>query len=165
VARRLGLLLVLLGAAVGCGAFAPKPLDLGPGQHVVLGAIDLSGFEVMEGIVDIVREDQTFSQEVRTGLGAREFAVALPPGRYRVARLRGGKDRLGTPNEVSWELGLAFQVGADPATYVGTLHIGGVFGRNPRLTVVDELEDTLRVLRTRYSNLPDTAVRALMTPA
>jgi hypothetical protein len=164
VARRFGLLLVLLAAA-GCGAFAPQPLDLGPGQHVVLGGIDLTGFEVMEGIVDIVREDQTFSQEVRTGLGAREFAVALPPGRYRVVRLRGGKDTLGTPNQVSWELGLAFQVGADPATYVGTLHIGGVFGRNPRLTVVDELEDTLRVLRTRYSNLPDTVVRALMTPA
>lgn len=162
--RRFGLLLVLLAVA-GCGAFEPKPLDLGPGQHVVLGRIDLSGFEVTEGIVDIVREDQTFWQEVRTGFSAREFAIALPPGRYRVARLRGAKDALGTPNQVVWELGLAFQVGADPATYVGTLRIGGAFGRTLRLTVVDELEDTLRVLRTQYSNLPDTPVRALMAPA
>ena len=162
--RASGFCLALLAVA-GCGAFEPKPLDLGPGQHVVLGRIDLAGFEVTEGIVDIVREDQTFSQEVRTGFGAREFAVALPPGRYRVARLRGGKDTLGTPNQVVWELGLAFEVGAEPATYVGTLRIGGSFGRTLRLTVVDELEDTLRVLRTQYSNLPDTAVRALMAPA
>ncbi len=82
---------LILLAVAGCGASEPKPLDQGPGQHVVLGRIDLSGFEVTEGIVDIVREDQTFWQEVRTGLGAREFAVALPTGRYRVTREIGGK--------------------------------------------------------------------------
>jgi hypothetical protein len=162
--RRLAsrLLLVALGA---CGVFQPQPLDLAPGQRVVLGRIDLSGFEVSEGIVEFVREDQTFGQEIRTGHGAREFAVGLPPGRYRVARLRAAKESIGTPNQVVWPLGLTFEVGGDAAVYVGTLRVNGAFGRDLRFVVVDELEDTLRVLRTRYANLPDAPVRALMKPA
>lgn len=164
MARAIGVALVLLVVA-GCGAFRPQPLDLAPGQRIVLGSIDLSGFEVTEGIVDIVRDDQTFGQQVRTGLGAREFAIALPPGRYRVAQLRAGQDSRAVPNQVVWNLGLTFQVVDEgPAVYVGTLRIDGSFAGRLRLRVVDELDDTLRILRSRYSNLPDRATRALMTP-
>ncbi len=150
-------------ALAGCAAFGPQPLDLAPGQHMVLGRIDLTGFEVTEAIVDIVRRDGTFSQEVRTGLGASEFAVALPRGRYLITRLRGGPDRLGTPNVVVWPLNAAFEVGDDAAVYVGTLQIDGNFARQLRLTVRDEMDATLRVLRGRYSNVPAAVTRALMT--
>jgi hypothetical protein len=163
VARSIGLRLLLVLAA-GCAAIRSQPLDLAPGQQIVLGGIDLSGFEVTEGIVDIVREDQTFGQQVRAGLGAREFAIALPPGRYRVTQLRAGQDSRSVPSQVIWDVGLTFQVDGGPALYVGTLRIDGAFAGRLRYRVVDELDDTLRILRSRYSNLPETVTRALMTP-
>jgi hypothetical protein len=163
MARSIGVALMLL-VATGCGAVRPQPLDLGPGQHIVLGGIDLSGFEVTEGIVDIVRDDQTFQQQVRAGLGAREFAIGLPPGRYRVTQLRASHDSRSVPNQVIWDLGLTFQVDGGPAVYVGTLRVDGAFAGRLRYRVLDELDDTLRILRGRYTNMPVTANRVLMAP-
>ncbi len=164
---RLASALLLVGlAAVGCGAFRPAPLDLAPGQRVVLGRVDLSGFEAKEGLLEIVREDRAFEYALPVGRTAPEFAIGLPPGRYRLVRLRAGKDRASTPNQVAWDLGpLTFEVGADPVVYIGTLRFGSTFGRLVRVSVVDELEDTLRVLRRWYPDLPATAARALVTPA
>lgn len=159
-----GLFLAGLGAT-GCGALRPAPLDLAPGQRVVLGRVDLSGFEAQEGLLEIVRDDRTFEYALPVGRAPREFAIGLPPGRYRLTRLRAGKDRQGTPNQVVWDLvPLTFEVGADPAVYIGTLRFASTFG-GVQVSVVDELEDTLRVLRVWYSDLPATVARALVTPA
>ena len=153
-------------AAAACGALRPAPLDLAPGQRVVLGRVDLSGFEAKEGLLEIVREDRAFEYALPVGRTAPEFAIGLPPGRYRLVRLRAGKDRASTPTQVVWDLGpLTFEVGADPAVYIGTLRFASTFGRVVQVSVVDELEDTLRVLRVWYSNLPATVARALVTPA
>jgi hypothetical protein len=160
------LLLALAGLAslAGCGVLGPQPVDVAPGQRIVLGRDDLSGLDVSEGIVDVVRQDGGFSRELRIGQGAAEFAVGLPAGRYRIVSFRGAKDGRTLSDQFIRYLNVAFDVGDAPAVYVGTLRVASSFGPALRVTVVDEMEDTLRVLRRRYSDLPPTATRALMTP-
>jgi hypothetical protein len=156
-------LLPVLAVLAGCGALAPQPVDVAPGQRVVVGRVDLSGLEITEGIVDIVRQDGSFGREVWIGRDAAEFAVGLPAGRYGIVRFRGAKDGR-TLSEFIRYLNVGFDVGDAPAVYIGTLRLASGFGPGVRVTVVDEMEETLRVLRTRYSDLPPTATRALMTP-
>jgi hypothetical protein len=153
----------LLGlAALGC-ALWPAPLDVPPGHRAVLGRVDLAGFEVPEATLDIVREDGTFNATISAGPGRRDFALALPPGRYRVTRIVAVKDRA-TPSVIGWPLRLAFEVGSEPAIYIGTLRVGSTLGTTVRVTVVDEYEDTLRTLRALYSELPQPVTRRLLTP-
>jgi hypothetical protein len=163
VIARFRLVLVLSGLA-GCGAFAPQPVDVAPGHHVVLGRVDLSALEVSEGIVDIARQDGQFNHELRIGLGAAEFAVGLPPGRYRIFRFRGAKDGRTLSDDYIRYLNVGFDVGDAPAVYIGTLRVFSDFGPVARVTVLDEMEATLRVLRGRYSDVPPTPIRSLMTP-
>ncbi|MBI4012824.1 MAG: hypothetical protein HY359_10970 [Candidatus Rokubacteria bacterium] len=163
---RLAVVLLMVGVAgAGCAALGPQPLDLAPGQRVVLGRVELIGFEGAEGLLEIVREDRAFEHALPVGRSASDFAIGLPPGRYRVTRLRAWKDREAVPTQVVWDLApLVFVVGPDPAVYIGTLKLGSNFGR-VQVSVVDELEATLRVLRAWYPNLPAIVVRALVTPA
>jgi hypothetical protein len=147
----------------GCGVLRPQPIDVAPGQRVVLGRIDLSAMDVTHGIVEVVRQDGTYNRELTVGLDVAEFAVGMPPGRYRIVRFRGAKDGR-TLSEFIRYLNVGFDVGDEPAVYIGTLRMHSGFGVTVRATVVDEMEATLRVLRSRYSDVPATATRALMIP-
>jgi hypothetical protein len=69
------------------------------------------------------------------------------------------------PNQVVWDLSpVDFEVGAEPAIYIGTLRFNLAFGRL-RIVVVDEFDDTLRVVRRWHPDLPDPVVRSLASPA
>lgn len=165
--RTLGLTLagsLMLVLLAGCAALWPGPLEVPPGHRAVLGRVDLAGFEVPQATLDIVKEDGTFNATVSAGPGRRDFALALPPGRYRVTRIVAIKDR-STSSVSGWPLNLAFEVGPEPAIYIGTLRVGSTLGPAVRVSVVDEYEDTLRALRALYSDLPQPVTRRLMTPA
>jgi hypothetical protein len=154
-------LTLLAVVAAGCATFGPADLDVPPGQRVVLGRLDVSDFETPSAVVEIVKEDGTFGQEIRGGPGRGEFAITLPPGRYRVVRVRGMKERSAAPADSLWPLRGVFEVGSEPATYIGTLRLASRLGSAPRVSVVDEYEDTLRVLRGQYRDLPTDIVRRL----
>jgi hypothetical protein len=148
----------------GCAAIAPQPVDVAPGQRLVLGRIDLSSLDVTQGIVDVVRQDGSFNRELQVSRDGPEFAVGLPPGRYRIVQFRGFKDARAMPDRFILYLDVGFDVGDAPAIYIGTLHLVTGFGSRARATVRDEMEGTLRVLRSRYSDVPPEPTRALMTP-
>lgn len=160
--RRVVLALLSSVAAVGCGAFGPVPLDVPPGHRAVLGRVDLLG-EVTEGTLDIVKDDRTFEHALPVGQGPGDFALVLPPGRYRIVRFRGAQQRQSVRAPV-WELALAFEAGPEPAVYIGTLRLAATYGRAPRVAVTDEYEATLRTLRTWYSDLPAVVARRLLVP-
>jgi hypothetical protein len=155
---------VVLAGLAGCAALGPQPLDVAPGQRVVLGRVDLSAVDVTGGIVDVVRQDGGFNRELPIGRDAAEFAVGLPPGRYRIVQFRGSKDARTASSQFILYLNVGFDVGDAPAIYIGTLRLHTAFSGQARVTVLDEMEPTLRMLRSRYSNLPAEPTRALMTP-
>jgi hypothetical protein len=158
------LLLVLLAAAsAACAAARRPPLDPPPGHRAVLGRLDLSRFEVGEGTLEFVRDDGTFTESVRAGWSRPDFAITLPPGRYRVTHLRAFADKRRTPNESVWDVGLSFDVGVDPAVYIGTIRVGPLDGRRLRVDVVDDYDATVRILRARYADIPDAVARELAT--
>jgi hypothetical protein len=159
------LLLALLAATGAACAAARRPaLDPPPGHRAVLGRLDLSRFEVGEGALDIVRDDGTFSESVRAGWSRPDFAIALPPGRYLVTSLRAFPDKRRFPNEAVWDVGLRFDVGAEAAVYIGTIRVNSLQGRRLRVDVVDEYDDTVRILRARYADIPDAVARGLVSP-
>lgn len=164
--RRLPIGLVVAGIiSAGCTMLASRPLELAPGHRVVVGRVELSGVEGAEGLLEVVREDRAYQASLPIDRSLAEFAVGLPPGRYRVTRLRAWKDARAMPSQVVWDLPpLAFVVGHDPAVYIGTLRVDSSFGR-VRVSVVDEQAATLRVLRARYPNVPATVARSLAAPA
>jgi hypothetical protein len=156
-------LLMVVTVLAGCGVLRPQPIDVAAGQRVVLGRIDLSAMDVNQGILEVFRQDGAYNRELAIDPGAGEFAVGMPPGRYRIVRFRGLKDGR-TPTDYIRYLNVGFDVGDEPAVYIGTLRMHSGFGVTVRATVVDEMEATLRVLRSRYSDVPATATRALMIP-
>jgi hypothetical protein len=158
-------LLIAALAAFGCAALGPVPFDVAPGQRAVLGRVDLGGFEVPEGVLEIVKEDRSFDYALPIRLGQRDFAISLPPGRYRVLGLRATKDRDSTPNDNVWPLRLTFEVGPEPAVYIGTLRLASRFGRDVRVSIVDEYDDTVRVLSRFYTGLPEPVAHRLLQPA
>ena len=149
----------------GCGLIRPRPLDVAPGQHVVLGRVDLTLFDAREVLVDIVREDGAFSTEFYVGFGAGNFAMALPPGHYRLGQVRTVDQRLSFPNTEPRYLRVVFDVGPEPAVYVGTLRLTLVSDRTVTVTVVDEYATTVPALRALYTNIPADVARALFRPA
>ncbi len=153
-----------LAVALGCAALRPAPLDLLPGQRVVLGRIDVSRLEASEAVVEIVKEDGSYWQDLRVSASPQEFVVGLPPGRYRVARVRLLVDRPGSPNNTVWRLGVAFEVGDAPAVYVGTLRLVSRLAAEPVVRVDDEYADTVRAVRAHYTEIPAPVARVLMTP-
>ncbi|MGH7321540.1 MAG: hypothetical protein ACRELA_18220 [Candidatus Rokuibacteriota bacterium] len=163
-ATRTGAVALLVLSALGCAGLLRPPLDVPPGQRIVVGRLDLSAFEVGEGLLEIVREDGTFYETVRAGLSQRDFVMALPPGAYRVVRLRAFRDGRKFPNDPIWDLRLAFDVGPEPAIYIGTLRLRSHLGHRLDTQVLDEYDDTLRVLRARHPDLPDAVGRSLLRP-
>jgi hypothetical protein len=156
--------IALLAAALAACAALAQPVDVAPGQRLVVGRIDLSGLEETEGIVDVVRQDGAFSRELAIGPGTAEFALGMPPGHYRIITFRGAKSGRTLSDQFIRYLNVSFDVGDDPAVYIGTLRVTSGFGPKAQVTVIDEMERTLRVLRSRYSDLPAAPARALMTP-
>jgi len=161
--RVASIVLVLWGFALGCAAFGPTALDVPPGHRAVLGRVELSLPDTIQGTLDIVKDDRTFEVGLAVATG-REFAVALPPGRYRIVRLRAAGDRQSYSNPI-WDLRATFEVGPEPAVYIGTLRIVATSGLAVRVTVHDEYEDTVRVLRRLYSDLPGAVARRLLSPS
>jgi hypothetical protein len=155
----------VLAAVAGCAALGPQPLDVAPGQRVVIGRVDLSAVDVPAGLVDVVRQDGGFNLEIQVSQDGGEFAVGLPPGRYRIVQFRGSKDARTMSDQFILYVNVAFDVGDAPAIYIGTLRLHTAFSGRARATVLDEMEGTLRVLRSRYSDLPADPTRALMTPS
>jgi hypothetical protein len=158
LATALGLL-----ALAGCAALRPTALDVAPGQHAVLGRVDISRLAVSSVIVDIIREDGSFDYELPIGPGAGDFAIALPPGRYWIARVRLVLDRQVAPDVPMRGLRVSFDVEREePAVYIGTLRLSGRLADRIQAEVVDEYARTLPVLRGWYSDLPATVGRSLM---
>jgi hypothetical protein len=166
VGRRSAAALVVLWLAVaGCGLARPAPLDVPPGQRVVLGRVDFAATDIALGYLEVARDDGTFDYSLPIARGTSDFAIMLPPGRYRVARFRGSKDGPNVPNQVVWDLSpVTFEVGAEPAIYIGTLRFHLAFGRLS-VTVVDEFDSTLRVVRRWHPDLPASVARSLASPA
>ncbi len=158
--RPAALVLVLWLAAAGCGLARPAPLDVPPGQRVVVGRVDLNATDIPEGFIEMARDDGTFDYPLAISRGTSDFAIMLPPGRYRVTRLRGGKDGSTMSNQMVWDVSpVTFEVGAEPAVYIGTLRFRLSVGRF-RVQVLDELDDTLRIVRRWHPDLP-VVVRGL----
>jgi hypothetical protein len=161
--RRAALVLAGLVAA-GCGAFGPVALDPPPGQKVVLGRVELDNFELADGMLQLIKADGSFAEVLPITAARRDFAVALPPGQYRIIELRAAKDRDSMPDQTVYPLRLAFEVGPEPATYIGTVRIVRRFGRDVRIEVVDQYEETLRTLQRLYTDLPTSAAKRLVQP-
>jgi len=158
---------LILGAAVaaGCAAFGRAPLDVPPGHQAVLGEVFIGGFSESSVVLDIAREDGSYRLELPVDGGRSQFVITLPPGRYRISRLRINESRRAFPEEIWFQVGVEFEVGGT-AVYVGTLRIEhAVFGRQLRIAVRDDYERTVPAMRARYPELPPVVARALMRPA
>jgi hypothetical protein len=59
-------------------------------------------------------------------------------------------------------LRVTFDVGDDPAVYVGTLQLLPGTGSRAEVRVVDEFDATVRALRRLYTNIPSVVGRSLM---
>lgn len=153
-------------AGVGCAALAPAPLEVPPGHRVVLGRIDLSQFGAQEALLEIDREGGGFRLDLPVGLGQRDLAITLPPGRYRILRVRLVNDRQTSPTHPLLEAGIAFEVGPEPAVYVGTLRLfSDLAARRVAFTVADEYDETVPRLRARHPGIGEPIARSLFHPA
>ncbi len=146
------------------GCLAGPRLDAPPGHRVVIGRLDISRLDATEAAIQVVADDGSLYDTVTVGLTPRDFAIALPPGRYRIVSVWAGRDRR-VPDFWSWPLRLAFDVGPEPAVYIGTLQFSSGFASDVGVTVVDDYEKTLRAVRAWYPDLPATVARRLTTPA
>ena len=152
-------------APAGCAALVREALDVPPGQQPVVGAVSISGLGGLDVVLDIAREDGSYRLDLTVDGGRRQFLITLPPGRYQIPRFRMNESRATSSGEVWFRLGVQFEVGGTPV-YVGTLRIERVvFGRELRITVLDEYERTVPAMRARYPELPPVVARALMRPA
>jgi hypothetical protein len=158
----LALTLFLLG---GCALGSPARLDVPFGQRAVLGRVDLSRFEVTDALLEVVREDGTFGTGLYAGPGDGVFVLVLPPGRYRIPRVRAVQDRASVPTETVWDVAVSFEVGPEPAVYIGTLQLVSRWGRAPAVSVVDEFARTVPAARARYRDLPEPVARRLARAA
>jgi hypothetical protein len=165
--RQLALAAVAVAiATAGCGILGRQPLDVPPGHQAVMGEVVVAGFGVPPHVVlEIAREDGSFRHELPVDAVRSPFVITLPPGRYQVQRLRINENGPAFPEEPWFRVGAEFTVG-DTAVYVGTLTLERVvFDRQVRVTVQDEYERTLSVLRREYPELPSPVGRAIMRPA
>jgi hypothetical protein len=162
--RRLAGLLLAGWALAGCAALGGR-VDVPPGHRIVVGAVDLTRFEDAEALLDIVRADRTYQQSVRVSPVQRRFVVTLPPGFYRITRIVLLDSGVATPNQVAYDLPVAFEVGDAPTVYVGTLRIIRDFDSRVRVEVLDEYDRTVPALRARHPEIREPVARALMRPA
>lgn len=158
--RWAGLAVIILLA--GCGALRPRPLDVIATERIVLGKVNIDQLSNNEVLVDLAREDGEFSQQIYIGFGPHEFALALAPGRYRIGSIRLNGQRWAMADDPVRYLHVTFDVGDDPAVYVGTLQLLSAVGTRTEARVVDEFDATVRALRRLYTNIPSVVARSLM---
>jgi hypothetical protein len=158
VRRTLALALLV----VGCGLAGPQRLELLPGHRVVLGRIETVGLDFDEVRVEVVREDRTYGTEIVLDHAVTlDFAIGLPPGRYRIDQIQVQHERSGT-NEPFRRVRVAFEVGDAPASYLGTLRLRGEMGSRVQAEVIDDYAQTVARLRRQYLDIPAAVTRALM---
>jgi hypothetical protein len=163
--RRLAALAVGALLVAGCGAFRREPLDVPPGHGVVLGEIALSGFPTSHLVLDFSREDGSFQDSITIDAMRSPFVITLPPGHYVIKNLRINDQGRTGPETTNFWISVGFDVDAS-ATYVGTVRIERVaFLRQLRITVDDEYETAVPMIRARYPGLPAEIGRSLMRPA
>jgi hypothetical protein len=161
---RLAALAAVAWAAAGCAALGGT-LEVPPGHRVVLGGIDLRRFREVEAVLEIVRSDEAYRHDLRVGPAPGAFAFTLPPGRYRVARVRLLESRRALPEQPAFDLDVGFEVAAAaPAVYIGTLRLVRDFGPRVQAEVVDEYERAVPALRARHPEIGDGVARSLMRP-
>lgn len=159
--RNLALLTMAL-MLLGCGLAGPQRLELLPGHRVVLGRIETVGLDFDEVRVEIVREDRSYGTEIVLDHAVTlDFAIGLPPGRYRIDQIQVQHERSGT-NEPFRRVRVVFEVGDAPATYLGTLRLRGEMGPRVQAEVIDDYTSTVARLRTQFRDIPATVARALM---
>jgi hypothetical protein len=151
--------------AAGCAMLRPAELEVLAGQHVVLGRVDVAFLDASEIIVDVVRVDGGYALQFYVGRGPSEFALALPPGRYLIPSIRIADQRFTLPQEPTRPISVTFDVGDEPAVYIGTLRLVTAVGTRVETVVLDEYAPTVAALRRLYSNIPTGVARALMRPA
>ena len=156
---------VWLLAAVGCAALRPAPLDVLPGFRIVLCRMDVSRLDAPGALIEILSADGAVAQELRAGWGQRDFAFALPPGRYGIFRVRVLADDRQIPAYPIRYVRVGFEVGPEPAVYLGTLRLTPFLGDRLGVEVVDEYDDTVARLRAWYPEIPGTIARSLMRAA
>jgi hypothetical protein len=98
----------------------------------------------------------------------RHFAVALPPGEYRLNRVQISEG----PFMSMAQLAMDFSVGNSPVTYLGTWRFGVDSPRYGRMVVVsmifnqDEMGQALEFLAKRYPSIgKQTVVEGLPQPS
>jgi len=158
---------LVAGALVvaGCSAFRREPIDVPPGHRIVLGEIALNGFPTTHLILDFTREDGGFQDSITIDATRSPFVITLPPGHYLIKNLRVNEQGRTGPETTNYWIAVAFDVDA-PATYVGTVRIERqTFLRQLRITVDDEYETAVPMIRARYPGLPSEIARSLMRPA
>ena len=162
--RRAAVLGIALGVAA-CGAFRPAPLDVPPGHRIVLGEFVLSGFPTAHVILDFSREDGSFQDSITIDAMRSPFVITLPPGHYVIKNLRINDQGRTGPETTNFWISVTFDADA-PATYVGTVRIERVsFLRQLRITVEDEYDTAIPMIRARQPGLPTEIARSLMRPA
>jgi hypothetical protein len=142
----------------------PAELEVLSGQRVVLGKVDVALQDASEIIVDVVQLDGGWAVQFYVGRGPSEFALALPPGRYLIPSIRIAEQRFTLPQEPTRPISVTFDVGDEPAVYIGTLRLVTTAGTHVRAVVIDEYAPTVAALRRLYSNIPTAVSRALMRP-
>ena len=157
--RTAGVVAVLLA---GCAMLRPAELEVLSGQHVVLGKVDVAQLDASVIIVDVVRVDGGFALQFYVGRGPAEFALALPPGRYLIPSIRIAEQRITLPDQPTRPISVTFDVGDEPAVYIGTLRLATTVGTRVDAAVIDEYAPTVAALRRLYSNIPTAVSRALM---
>jgi hypothetical protein len=154
--------LAVLGAA-GCAVFRAEPLDVPPGHRLVLGRVDIGRLGLSSVVVEIVREDKTFSHELALNEPRTTFVITLPPGRYQVLSLRLAESGRTMADKTIFRLRVSFEVVDAPAVYVGTLLVDRVgFGDVIRADVQDDYDRTVGEIRGRHPELPALVARSLM---
>jgi hypothetical protein len=154
--------LALAAGLAGCGGLR---LEVPPGHRVVVGGVDLARLDELGGLLEIVRDDGVVRLDLPLQREQTTFLTTLPPGRYRLVRLRvTDSPQVSRIPPVS-ELRGAFEVGDEPAVYVGTLRFTRDRFAGLRLEVTDDYERTIDALRARYRELPRVVARALVRPA
>jgi hypothetical protein len=156
------LVLLLLAALGGCAVARRATVAPLPFQRVVVGGVDLSRFPIPRGVLAIVRADGTAFEHVTVEPGRAVFAIALPPGRYRVTELRAISDSRAPQDATHFPLSLAFDLADVPASYVGTLALSSRSPRTFEAQVVDDYDATLQEVRRLYSDVPPEVTRGLM---
>jgi hypothetical protein len=153
----------VLAAAGGCAVLGGGRLDFPQGYHMVMGATDLRALQEPQGILVIEREDGAVRYDLPVDRGPAPFVIPLPPGRYRVQRLRVTDSGPMSRDQMTYELPGTFEVSA-PAVYVGTLRLERDRFATVHLVVIDDFDRTVSRLRAQYPEIPAGVTRALVRP-